>query len=653
MIYREKTSTKGYDLNKTPSEMTQQELYLEIARLSNENDKLKRTKKFGLVWENKNDAKVEEVRRSAPILVEDSSKRVINDPNDVNHVLINGDNFQAMTALRATHAGKVDVIYIDPPYNTGNKDFIYNDKFVDAEDGYRHSLWLSFMQKRLILARELLSETGVIFVSIDDNEQARLKLLMDDIFGAQNFVSNSIVENNPKGRKNSSFLSGTHEYCLIYVKSKQAYSRDSLKFNQIALNNVKDSRIIEQDEIGLYKKGKRQIIGKNSNPRAFENPNRAFTIYFIEKTGNIACVNEYDEKTDSFLLSEVGENLLLDGAKRYCPIESKSGKPNTVTYTKEKVMELHSQGDLIFLKDSIYQKERNFTQRLKSIISDTSTGRSVISETAGKRFAEISGNGVFDFPKSVGLILTLISLHPNPNAIVLDFFAGSGTTAHAVAELNKEDGGKRQCILITDGGKTETTGESSKNASETTVNIAEEITYERVKRVLTGENWADGKEHEPLGGNLFYLNTVVKYVGTIDAKSKEPHFCPSNSTAFSLDTGLWHPILEEVGVSAEYPYQEHDYKLFALPKGEDGKQNYALTINATDWEFTAFKEWFDKNMPEDSTVFLYADNYSHGGCEWMEELEMAKVPRLAEVNITKRLVNNHNWVAHSCLKTDI
>lgn len=607
MRYREKTSTKGYDLNKTPSEMTQQELYLEIARLTNENDKLKRTKKFGLVWENKNDAKVEEVRRSAPILLEDSSKRVINDPNDVNHVLINGDNFQAMTALRATHAGKVDVIYIDPPYNTGNKDFIYNDNYLDKEDGYRHSKWLSFMQKRLILARELLSETGVIFVSIDDNEQARLKLLMDDIFGPQNFVANMIWKSKSGGASDSSQVATDHEYILGYAKDHRSISL----FKDRGAQATTQYNQVDSD-------GRRYSLERLDKQNLTYSKSLDYEI--VDKSGNSYALTHKDPE-----------------------------RPNAIwRWSKQKVESNYD--DLVFKGGKVYTKnyEKTTGHTPRSLLTDDRFGR---SRTGSTDLAPILNN--FSYPKPIRLIKYLASISADKNSIILDFFAGSGTTAHAVAELNKEDGGRRQCILITDGGKTETAGESSKNAGENAVNIAEEITYERVKRVLTGENWADGKEHEPLGGNLFYLNTVVKYVGTIDAKSKEPYFCPSNSTTFSLDTGLWHPILEEVGASAEYLNLEHDYKLFALPKDEDGKQNYALTINATDWEFPAFKEWFDKNMPEDSTVFLYADNYSHGGCEWMEELETGTYPRLTEVNITKRLVNNHNWVAHSFLKTDI
>ena len=123
-------------------------------------------------------------------------------PNSLipNHLVVEGDNLVSLSALAYTHAGKIDVIYIDPPYNTGNKDFVYNDSYVDKEDAYRHSKWLSFMERRLRIAKKLLSDRGVIFISIDDNEQANLKLLCDSVFGEMNFKSNSIVINNRGGR---------------------------------------------------------------------------------------------------------------------------------------------------------------------------------------------------------------------------------------------------------------------------------------------------------------------------------------------------------------------------------------------------------------------------------------------------------------------
>ena len=147
-------------------------------------------KKYGLVWEDKPEDVEEQLRDNLPVLKEVKEKAIINGEANPNHILIEGDNLHALTALTFTHEGKVDVIYIDPPYNTGNNDFWYNDNYINKDDGYRHSKWLSYMDKRLRIAKKLLNEEGLIFISIDDNEQSQLKLLCDEIFYEKNFVGN-------------------------------------------------------------------------------------------------------------------------------------------------------------------------------------------------------------------------------------------------------------------------------------------------------------------------------------------------------------------------------------------------------------------------------------------------------------------------------
>lgn len=188
-------------------------------------------KKYGLVWEEKPEDIEERLREDLPVLVERNDDKVhslISDnPDAPNHIIIEGDNLAALMELSYTHIGKFDMIYIDPPYNTGNKDFVYYDDFsddyrkipfVEREDSFRHSKWLSFMHRRLRIAKTLLSDTGFIFISIDDNEQANLKLLCDEIFGEQNFKSNSIIINNRGGRDYGG-IALQHDYILIYLNS--------------------------------------------------------------------------------------------------------------------------------------------------------------------------------------------------------------------------------------------------------------------------------------------------------------------------------------------------------------------------------------------------------------------------------------------------
>ena len=179
-------------------------------------------KKYGLVWEEKPEDVEEQLRSMLPVFKEVKERAIISEDKDApNHILIEGDNLHALTALSYTHEGKIDVIYIDPPYNTGNKDFIYNDAYVDKEDTYRHSKWLSFMDKRLRLAKKLLSEKGVIFISIDDNELSQLKLLCDEVFGENNLVAIVPAIMNLKGNHDKYGFSDTHEYFLVYTKIKE------------------------------------------------------------------------------------------------------------------------------------------------------------------------------------------------------------------------------------------------------------------------------------------------------------------------------------------------------------------------------------------------------------------------------------------------
>lgn len=183
---------------------------------------LNETKTYGLVWEDKPEVVEERLRTELPVLKEVKSRAIISDNADApNHILIEGDNLEALTTLAYTHEGKIDVIYIDPPYNTGNKDFIYNDSYVDSEDSYRHSKWLSFMSRRLRIAKKLLSDRGVIFISIDDNEQANLRLLCDDIFGSSNYEATVTYVRKTSGKQDSSNFAKSTEYILIYSKSSK------------------------------------------------------------------------------------------------------------------------------------------------------------------------------------------------------------------------------------------------------------------------------------------------------------------------------------------------------------------------------------------------------------------------------------------------
>lgn len=218
------------------------------------------SKRYGLVWEEHVELVEEEMKSKIPVFVEDETRKIKENPASEDYnFLLEGDNLHSLHLLEKTHAGKIDVIYIDPPYNTGNNDFIYNDKIVDKNDGYSHSKWLSFMSKRLEIAQNLLSETGVIFISIDDNEQAQLKLLCDEVFGEENLSATFCVIRSEGGEMAKQVVKG-HEYCFVFAKNLS-------KFIPLAKQKDVRGKIIEKDgiEYWIQEDWLRKEFGKYGN----------------------------------------------------------------------------------------------------------------------------------------------------------------------------------------------------------------------------------------------------------------------------------------------------------------------------------------------------------------------------------------------------
>src|SRR3990167_1329585 len=200
-------------------------------KLLHEYKELLKRKKFGIVWEDKLEDVAEQCKTSLPVLKEEKKKDLSADNNDVTHIIIEGDNYHALSVLNYTHKRKVDVIYIDPPYNTGNKSWRYNNDFVDKEDRFRHSKWLSFMSKRLRLAKSLLKEDGFFIVTIDNNELFTLGLLMDEVFGEINRIGVITVVHKPEGRNQENFFGTSNEFMLVYAKNI-----DKATFNRVVLD---------------------------------------------------------------------------------------------------------------------------------------------------------------------------------------------------------------------------------------------------------------------------------------------------------------------------------------------------------------------------------------------------------------------------------
>lgn len=454
--------------------MNKKELYnkiLQLDGLTNEQKSellglLRKQKKYGLVWEDKPEDVEERLREELPVLVEDASRAIISTEVDApNQILIEGDNLEALTALAYTHEGKIDVIYIDPPYNTGNNDFVYNDRFVDKEDSYRHSKWLSFMNKRLRIAKQLLSDKGVIFISIDDNEQAQLKLLCDEILGSGNFITN-IIWQSTAGSNTGNEIVTTTEYILVYTSHRskahfdgQPPSNDTFKLS--------DEHIKERGRYTLDKLDRRRVGGHYSEALNFpiEMPD-----------GTLRYPGGGQQANDgwNYLWSKTKVQWGLDNKF----IVFKKNKEEWAVYCKR------------------YQKVDNNNQPVDRTTPYRNLITSDLFNTAQgtAELANIFNIRAFAFPKPSTLVKFLLSttVKTLPNATILDFFAGSGTTLHATMQLNVEDGGHRKCILVT----------NNEN------NICEEVTYERNKRVINGYTTPKGEDVPGLTGNtLRYYRT--------------------------------------------------------------------------------------------------------------------------------------------------
>jgi adenine-specific DNA-methyltransferase len=455
-----------------------------IARLQNENRSLiQEQSMLGLNYNHKKEDGIEArhlANNDIPVFTKVPELSTMKPDEDVDHLLIEGDNLPALVALLPTYRGKVNVIYIDPPYNTGNQDFVYNDRYVDSEDGFRHSKWLSFMKPRLQLAHEMLSDDGVIFVSIDDHEQAYLKVMMDGIFGEENFVTtfswiasrHFIDEANvdkyiPTLGANLGKFKGTHEYVHAYRKTN-AFSFGLLPSE----NKYITSRLTNAGN------ATRVLTLPEGTPCELES-----AVF----TGFVGGSSERLKLIDDMVI----KNHRLDNDTR---IQGDFRSPNMFNrfFAHEEVRDHKGQRvtDIYITRGGVpYMRRENFG----TIPSNTLSGFGDTS-IASKELSNIVGASVFGYPKPVDLIKHLLTISTSDDALVLDFFAGSGTTGQAVAELNKEDGGRRKCILITNNFEQD----GAENG------IARDITSVRMKRVLTGKEWADGKKHEPLPGNLIY-----------------------------------------------------------------------------------------------------------------------------------------------------
>lgn len=431
---------------------------------------LNERRSYGMMWEMQPEDAEERLRRRVPVLTEEPSQTIVSEePGAPDHIIIEGENLESLAALTFTHAGKIDVIYIDPPYNTGNKDFRYNDAYVDPDNDYRHSKWLSFMHRRLTMARRLLSDDGVIFISISDIEYANLKVMCDsrDLFGESNYVTTLHVEMSAtQGMKVRAAQNGTivknAEYILIYAKGGR---------KQIARRLLYDYRPDYDTHYNIYfKDGRRKSVRemfKAAHPEV-----------------------RWRKMTDLYYQSPEFRRFVADNVD-YIFADDKITGFEGIQLGDDEVRTIERDGKTFY----IYHNGNRLRQLLplKSSFGpcddfDNSHGLRKIRGDWWKDFYKDMGNVskegdvVFENGKKpLRLIYQLLKMSSERNSTVLDFFAGSGTTLHALMQLNADDGGHRRCILCTN------------NEND----ICRSVTYVRSRNAING----NGSSRSPLAAN--------------------------------------------------------------------------------------------------------------------------------------------------------
>jgi adenine-specific DNA-methyltransferase len=421
--------------------------------------KLRKRKKYGIVWEVKPEKVVELCKEKLPVLTEDKTKEINTDDKKPMNFLIEGDNYHALSVLNYTHMGKIDVIYIDPPFNTGAKDWKYNNDFVDINDQWRHSKWLSMMSKRLLLAKKILKNDGVLICAIDDNEFHHLGCLLEEIFNGWEMHCVTIVH-NPRGIQGTNF-SYTHEYAyFVFRKKQKVIGPRKIKEEEIDWRSLRDSgkESLRYDARNCFY----PIIVKNGKIIGF---------------GEVADKDYHPKKSTEF----------KKGKYFVWPIDGK-GIERKWRYARQSVEAIRH---LLRVKMGKNGFEIEIGKDYGTVRTVWQDSRYDAAEYGTKLLQALVPKSNFDYPKSVYNTYDCLApiISNRKNAIVLDYFAGSGTTGHAVLMLNKEDGGSRKFILCT----------NNENG------IAVEVCHPRIRRVIKGHK--DYPDITGIPANLKYFKT--------------------------------------------------------------------------------------------------------------------------------------------------
>ncbi len=545
---------------------SQQELLAHIQDLEKQIKVLKDRKKYGLVWEEKTEDVVLECNNNVPILKEVKSRKLVSDNSTSINVLIEGDNYHSLSVLNYTHKGKIDVIYIDPPYNTGNNSWRYNNDYVDENDSYRHSKWISMMKSRLVLSKNLLTDSGFLICAIDHNELFTVGLLMDEIFGENNRVGIVSVVHKAEGRNQEKFFGTSHEYMLFYSKNKAMSS-----FNSIVLDEDIQATFNQSDELGLYRLNNYLRSGGGDQNLRTNKEHFFYPIYVSKDLKSITLT-----KTPKY------EEIL--------PITN-SKQERTWKTTKETFLDRLNEGQIIAERDQNNKIQIFEKYRENQVIKTHWIDPKYHAIHYGTKIVEnILGGKMFDFPKSLYLVLDSLKLTSKKNSIILDFFAGSGTTGHAVLELNKQDNGNRKFILCTN------------NENK----ICEEITYERIKRVMKGYKNLKGEKIEGLGSNLSYYKTDIVSIEKLQRISDESKIkityqagemiAIRENTLNEVDKNEWWQVFENNTKTTAIYFKEDKEKLQELVKILEKKETPTV-LYVFGWGKNEYKnEYSGKNI---------------------------------------------------------
>jgi len=462
------------------------------------------------------------------------------------NLIIHGDNLKALKALLPTYARKVKCIYIDPPYNTGNEDWVYNDnvnspmmqewlgKVVDKDDLTRSDKWLCMMMPRLKLLRELLSNDGLIFISIDDNEQANLKLLCDEVFNEANFISKITVQSNPRGSQASKFLAEVHEYIIIYAKSK-----DLLKIKGLGKTEESISEYVYTNEKG----SKYRLLGLRQRGGAWkreQRPHMFFPLYVNPKNNTVSA-----DRTDEYCIEALPKRPTGEEGRWTWSLEKVKANINALVGKKVTRRGLENFYD-IFRKDFLYDEEgKQSTTKPKTIWIE----KQLNYQNGRNEIKEIFGGDIFDYPKPSFLVKKAIEIIADSDSLILDSFAGSGTTGHAVLDLNQEDGGTRRFILVE------------------CLDYADNITAERIRRIVKGVPSArDEKLQKGLGSSFsfFELGEPIEMESILEG-SRLPTYLDLARYVFYTATGEEF-LPEQVNEDSHFIGESKEYEVYLFYK---------------------------------------------------------------------------------------